>query len=154
MTEVPVWILVIAGLIILVLSAVATYYVLELRAARKRQAQQLAELEAAAEAQRERVNNSIQIIAKTLLEEGVGLTEASIRIRVLLDSLQVEASVKEEFVAFYQIADKTNHIPILAEWKKLPPKERFAFEKEMFKVEEEFGDFALDAAKRILGRRF
>ncbi|MBY6189454.1 DUF2489 domain-containing protein [Microbulbifer agarilyticus] len=154
MTEVPVWILVIAGLIILVLSAIATYYVLELRAARKRQAQQLAELEAAAEAQRERVNNSIQIIAKTLLEDGVGLTEASIRIRVLLDSLQVDGSVKEEFVAFYQISDKTNHIPILAEWKKLSPKERFAYEKEMFKVEQELGDFALDAAKRILGRNF
>ncbi|WP_231757462.1 DUF2489 domain-containing protein [Microbulbifer elongatus] len=154
MTEVPVWTLVVAGLIILVLSAIATYYCLELRTARKRQAQQLAELEAAADAQRERVNNSIQIIAKTLLEEGVGLTEASLRIRVLLDSLQVDPTVKEEFVAFYKVADKTSHIPILEDWKKLSRKEQFAFEKEMLRIEGEYRDFALDAAKRILGRSF
>ncbi|QKX18384.1 DUF2489 domain-containing protein [Microbulbifer sp. YPW1] len=154
MTEVPVWILVIAGLIIFVLSAVATYYCLELRKARKRQAEQLEELAVAAEEQRGRVNTSIQIIAKTLLDEGVGLTEASLRIRVLLDSLQVESSVKEEFVAFYQVADKTSHIPILEDWKKLSRKEKFAFEKEMARVESEYRDFALDAAKRILGRKF
>jgi len=154
MTEVPVWILVIAALIILVLSAVATYYCLELHRVRKRQARKLAELEEAAEAQRERVNNSIQIIAKTLLDEGVGLTEASLRIRVLLDSLQVTAAIKEEFVAFYQVAEKTSHIPILEDWKKLSRKEKFAFEKEMARVESEYRDFALDAAKRILGRSF
>lgn len=154
MTEVPVWILVIAALIIVALSAVATYYCLELRKARKRQKQQLAELAAAADEQRERVNTSIQIIAKTLLDEGVGLTEASLRIRVLLDSLQVESAVKEEFVAFYQVAEQTSHIPILEEWKKLSRKEKFAFEKEMARVESEYRDFALDAAKRILGRNF
>ncbi|QIL89102.1 DUF2489 domain-containing protein [Microbulbifer harenosus] len=154
MTEVPVWILVIAGLIIFTLSAIATYYCLELRKARKRQAQQLAELEAAADAQRDRVNTSIQIIAKTLLDEGVGLTEASLRIRVLLDSLQVDEPVKKEFVAFYKVADQTSHIPILQDWKKLSRKEQFAFEKEMARVEDEYRDFALDAAKRILGRKF
>ncbi|WP_295798271.1 DUF2489 domain-containing protein [uncultured Microbulbifer sp.] len=154
MTEVPVWILVIAALVIVVLSAIATYYVLELRKVRKVQAQKLAEIELAANEQRDRVNTSIQIIAKTLLDEGVGLTEASIRIRVLLDSLQVGASVKEEFVAFYTIADKTSHIPILEDWKQLTRKEKFAFEKEMARVEDEYRDFALDAAKRILGRNF
>ena len=154
MTEVPVWILVIAALVIVGLSAVATYYVLELRKVRKVQAQKLAEIETAANEQRDRVNTSIQIIAKTLLDEGVGLTEASIRIRVLLDSLQVTDTVREEFVAFYTIADKTSHIPILEDWKKLSRKEKFAFEKEMARVEAEYRDFALDAAKRILGRNF
>ncbi|WP_288129227.1 DUF2489 domain-containing protein [Microbulbifer sp.] len=154
MTEVPVWIVLIATLIIVALSAVATYYSLALHKAQKRQKRQLAELETAAEEQRERVNNSIQIIAKTLLDDGVGLTEASLRIRVLLDSLQVEPAVKEEFVAFYQIAEQTNHIPILGEWKKLSRKEQFAFEKDMARVESEYRDFALDAAKRILGRNF
>ena len=154
MTEVPVWILIIAAAIIIVLSAIATYYVLELRKVRRNQKQRLAELEAAAHAQRDRVNTSIQIIAKTLLDEGVGLTEASLRIRVLLDSLQVEDTVKNEFVAFYKVADQTSHIPILQDWKKLSRKEKFAFEKEMARVEDEYRDFALDAAKRILGRKF
>jgi len=154
MTVFPTWLLVVAALIIFALAVTAGYYLRQLHLAQKKQAQQLAELERAAADQRQRVNDSIQIIARTLLDDGVGLTEASIRIRVLLDALQVAQGVREEFVAFYTIADKTSHIPILREWKKLPRKKQFQFEVEMAKVEEEYRDFALDAAKRILGREF
>ncbi|USD23326.1 DUF2489 domain-containing protein [Microbulbifer variabilis] len=154
MTEFPIWLLVIAALIIFTLAVIAGYYLRKLSAAQKKQAEQLAELEQAAQEQRQRVNDSIQIIARSLLDDGVGLTEASIRIRVLLDALQVEDSVREEFVAFYTIAEKTSHIPILKEWKALPRKEQFQYELEMAQVEADYKDFALDAAKRILGRTF
>ncbi|QFT55133.1 DUF2489 domain-containing protein [Microbulbifer sp. THAF38] len=154
MTMFPTWLLVVAALIIFSLAIVAGYYLRKLSIAQKKQAEQLAELEQAAEDQRERVNDSIQIIARSLLDDGVGLTEASIRIRVLLDALQVGDSVREEFVAFYTIAEKTSHIPILKEWKALPRKEQFQYELEMAQVEADYKDFALDAAKRILGRTF
>lgn len=154
MTAFPAWLLVLAAVIIFVLAVVAGFYLRKLQLAQRVQAQQLAELEQSAADQRERVNNSIQIIARTLLDDGVGLTEASIRIRVLLDALQVEDNVREEFVAFYTIADKTSHIPILKDWKKLPRKQQFEFEKEMAALEAEYRDFALDAAQRILGRKF
>jgi len=154
MTVFPTWLLVIAALIIFVLAVIAGYYLRKLQLAQKRQAAQLAELEQSAQDQRQRVNDSIQIIARTLLDDGVGLTEAAIRIRVLLDSLQVDKSVRDEFVAFYTIADKTSHIPILQEWKKLPRKKQFQFEVEMAEIEVEYKDFALDAAKRIIGREF
>ncbi|WP_444890497.1 DUF2489 domain-containing protein [Microbulbifer sp. VAAC004] len=154
MTVFPVFVLVIAALIIFFLATLAGYYLRKLAVAQKKQAEQLAELEQAAQEQRQRVNDSIQIIARSLLDDGVGLTEASIRIRVLLDALQVEDSVREEFVAFYTIAEKTSHIPILKEWKALPRKEQFQYELEMAQVEADYKDFALDAAKRILGRTF
>lgn len=154
MTAFPTWLLVLAALIIFALAAVAGYYLRKLNLAQKKQASQLAELEQAAADQRQRVNDSIQIIARTLLDDGVGLTEASIRIRVLLDALQVEDAVKEEFVAFYTVADKTGHIPILQDWKKLPRKRQFQFEMEMAQIESEYKDFALDAAERIIGRAF
>ncbi|WP_444904581.1 DUF2489 domain-containing protein [Microbulbifer sp. CnH-101-E] len=154
MTVFPTWLLILAAVIIFALAIVAGYYLRKLSVAQKKQAEQLAELEQAAEDQRERVNDSIQIIARTLLDDGVGLTEASIRIRVLLDALQVEDSVREEFVAFYTIAEKTSHIPILKEWKALPRKEQFQYELEMAQVEADYKDFALDAAKRISGRTF
>ncbi|WP_226647713.1 DUF2489 domain-containing protein [Microbulbifer variabilis] len=154
MTEFPIWLLVIAALIVFTLAVIAGYYLRKLSAAQKKQAEQLAELEQAAQEQRQRVNDSIQIIARSLLDDGVGLTEASIRIRVLLDALQVEDTVREEFVAFYTIAEKTSHIPILKEWKALPRKEQFQYELEMAQVEADYKDFALDAAKRILGRTF
>ncbi|WP_308367202.1 MULTISPECIES: DUF2489 domain-containing protein [unclassified Microbulbifer] len=154
MSPFPTWLLVAAALIDFVLAVIAGYYLRKLHIAQKAQAQQLAELEQAAHDQRRRVNDSIQILARTLLDDGVGLTEASIRIRVLLDALQVEQSVRDEFVAFYTVADKTSHIPILQEWKKLPRKKQFQFEQEMAKLEVEYRDFALDAAQRILGRSF
>ncbi|MCX2795052.1 DUF2489 domain-containing protein [Microbulbifer thermotolerans] len=150
----PVWVLIVAALIVFALAVVAGYYLRKLHLAQKQQAQQLGELEQAAADQRQRVNDSIQIIARTLLDDGVGLTEASIRIRVLLDALQVEQGVREEFVVFYTVAEKTSHIPILKEWKKLPRKKQFQFEREMAKIEDEYRDFALDAARRILGRTF
>ncbi|WP_346836478.1 DUF2489 domain-containing protein [Microbulbifer sp. SAOS-129_SWC] len=154
MTAFPTWLLVVAALIIFTLAVIAGYYLRKLQLAQRRQAQQLAELEQSAQDQRQRVNDSIQIIARTLLDDGVGLTEASIRIRVLLDALHVDKSVRDEFVAFYTIADKTGHIPILKEWKKLPRKKQFEFEVEMAEIEVEYKDFALDAAKRIIGREF
>ncbi|WP_444901492.1 DUF2489 domain-containing protein [Microbulbifer sp. SSSA007] len=154
MTVFPIWLLILAAVIIFALAIVAGYYLRKLSVAQKKQAEQLAELEQAAEDQRERVNDSIQIIARTLLDDGVGLTEASIRIRVLLDALQVEDKVREEFVAFYTIAEKTSHIPILKDWKALPRKEQFQYELEMAQIEADYKDFAIDAAKRILGRTF
>jgi len=154
MTVFPTWLLIFAAVIIFVLAVAAGYYLRKLSVAQKKQAEQLAELEQAAEDQRQRVNDSIQIIARTLLDDGVGLTEASIRIRVLLDALQVEDRVREEFVAFYTIAEKTSHIPILKDWKALPRKEQFQFELEMAQIEADYKDFAIDAAKRILGRSF
>ncbi|GAA5444695.1 hypothetical protein Misp06_02885 [Microbulbifer sp. NBRC 101763] len=154
MTVFPTWLLILAAVIIFALAIVAGYYLRKLSVAQKKQAEQLAELEQAAEDQRQRVNDSIQIIARTLLDDGVGLTEASIRIRVLLDALQVEDKVREEFVAFYTIAEKTSHIPILKDWKALPRKEQFQYELEMAQIEADYKDFAIDAAKRILGRTF
>ncbi|WP_444933056.1 DUF2489 domain-containing protein [Microbulbifer sp. JTAC008] len=154
MTVFSTWLLIVAALVIFSLAIVAGYYLRKLSIAQKKQAAQLAELEQAAEDQRQRVNDSIQIIARTLLDDGVGLTEASIRIRVLLDALQVEDKVREEFVAFYTIAEKTSHIPILKDWKELPRKEQFKYELEMAQVEADYKDFAMDAAKRILGRSF
>lgn len=154
MTKFPILVLVLAAVIIFALAAIAGYYLRKLLVAQKNQAKQLEELEQAAQDQRQRVNDSIQIIARTLLDDGVGLTEASIRIRVLLDALQVEEKVREEFVAFYTIAEKTSHIPILKDWKALPRKEQFQFELEMAQIEADYKDFAIDAAKRILGRSF
>lgn len=150
----PTWLLIVAATIIVILALVAGYFLHKLSVAQKKQAKQLAELAQAAADQRRRVNDSIQIIARALLDEGIGLTEASIRIRVLLDALQVDQAVQDEFVAFYTLAEKTAHIPILQDWKQLSRKKQFQFELEMAKLETEYRDFALDAAKRMIGRSF
>lgn len=146
--------LAIAVVIITVLAVIAArlqYRVYKLKRDQKeRQAIQTRD----ASAQRERVNRSIQIIAKAVGRDDITLTEASIRISVLLDSLGVEEPVREEFSAFYQLAEANSHIPILEEWRKLTPKQQFALDQQRLREEAHYQEFILDAAQRILGRAF
>lgn len=105
-------------------------------------------------AQRERVNRSIQIIAQSIGNDDITLTEASIRISVLLDSLGVEDQVREEFSAFYQLAEANSNIPILDAWKELGKKAQLEFDQQRIAREEQFQEFVQDAAQRIRGREF
>jgi hypothetical protein len=120
---------------------------------KRRQAESLLQAEAGQQ-QRERVNKSIQILAHAVQGEELTLTEASIRISVLLDSLEVDSNVREEFSAFYQLRDLTAHIPILDGWKKLDRKEQVRFDLERLQHEDTYRDFVLSAAKRIKARQF
>ncbi|MFT5118649.1 MAG: hypothetical protein ACI9NY_002191, partial [Kiritimatiellia bacterium] len=70
--------------------------------------------------QRESMNKSIQILAKSLASDQLSKTEAAIRIGALLEFLGADDSVKEEYSAFFQLAEASAHIPILEKWKALP----------------------------------
>ncbi|WP_020209541.1 DUF2489 domain-containing protein [Gilvimarinus chinensis] len=143
-----------ATLVILILCGVAVYYLLQLRQLRRRQKKQIELLEQQGLEQRSRINNSIQVIAAAAEKDELTLTEASIRLSVLLDSLGVSDSVREEFSAFYQLREATAHIPILEAWKQLPAKQKKAFDKERMQHEKTYREFVLDAAQRIKQRNF
>lgn len=149
---------ILAVVIVLVLSVIAARLVYKVYQLNQLRSRQLAELQAAeikaANEQSGRINKSIQILAQALSQDELTLTEASIRISHLLDQLNVEEAVKTEFSAFYQLRQRTEHIPILAEWKKLSAKEQRVFDKERLQQEAAYYDFVMDAAKRILGRQF
>lgn len=98
--------------------------------------------------------NSIRILSQGILDKQVTMTEGAIRISVLMDNLDVNEAVRQEYNVFYQLVDATAHIPILDAWKNLTAKERFAFDKERLAAEEKFGDFILDAAKRLKSHPF
>ncbi len=115
---------------------------------------QEAALEEEGKAQRLRINRSIQIIAKGALEDQLSLTETSIRIKVLLDSLGLELSVTQEYKAFYDLALACDHIPILEQWKALSDKDQRKLEKERIRHEQSHGEAVLEAAKRIQGETF
>ncbi len=146
--------LVLGGLIIAVLAGVAIYLHWKLHQLNKKQAELKAAQDAKAKEKLDYINNSIQILAKGMIDDQLTLTEGSIRISMLLSYLSEAEAHKKEFIAFYQVADKTAHIPILEEWKKLPAKQRLQFDKERQVVEAEYEDFVVDAAKRIIGRQF
>ncbi|HTF95028.1 MAG TPA: DUF2489 domain-containing protein [Cellvibrio sp.] len=155
------WLLFLAALgisIIVVLSIIAARLVYKVRCQTKEREQKLKALEEAnlkaQTDQREWLNKSIQILAQALHNDELTLTEASIRIAGLLDLLDVHALVKEEFSAFYQLREKTSHIPYLEKWQELSRAEQNKFDIERLNHETTFNDFVIDAAKRIKGRVF
>lgn len=151
-------VIVLGVLIILVLAAIAGRLVFKVyrqqqERERKLKAQELANQQAQRE-QREWINKSIQILAHALHSDELTLTEASIRISGLLDTLDVSGDVKTEFSAFYQLREKTSHIPYLEAWQSLSNAEQRKFDLERLQHEATFNDFVMDAAKRIKGRDF
>ena len=148
-----VWLLA-GGIIIAALTAVAGFYLIKLQRLKKAQALRLEQLTEEGERQRERVNTSIQILAGAVGSDELTLTEASIRICGLLDSLQASDEVREQYGAFYQLREATSHIPILDKWQALSRKEQFKLDKERQRLEQDHREFIVDAAQRIKGQRF
>jgi type II secretory pathway pseudopilin PulG len=146
--------LVVALIIVAVLATIAGVLLYKVHQKNKAQQVLLEEKEAEIQAQRQRINRSIQILAQASQSDELTLTEASIRISFLLDSLGVGDEVREEFSAFYQLRRLTAHIPILEEWKKLSRQEQNDFDIQRSKHEASYRDFVLDAAVRIKGREF
>jgi Protein of unknown function (DUF2489) len=150
--------LIVGGIIIVVLSCIAIYLVAKVYRLNKQQQVKLKALDdanlQARKNQGEWLNKSIQILAQGLEENEMSLTEASIRISGLLDALGVTEEVKQEFSAFYQLREKTLHIPYLEAWQNLSAAEQNKFDLERIQQEAAYQDFVLDAAKRIIGRNF
>lgn len=145
---------VLAVLIVLALAVYAGYLLLQVKKLRHKQQLAQEELDKQIDQKRQEDNSSIQILAEGLKQDQLSLTEASIRIRGLLEILAVDDSIRQEFSAFYQLADATAHIPILAEWKKLSRKQQVAFDLERDRAEQQQKEFVLSAANRIIGRSF
>ena len=148
----------IGSVIIVVLTVIAARLLLKLRAQTKKRTAALAAIEEANQKaqieQRVWMNKSIQILAQAVGKEDLSLTEASIRICGLLDALNVGDEIKTEFSAFYQLREKTQHIPYLEAWKALSDAEQRKFDLERLQHEATYQDFIMDAAKRIADRHF
>jgi len=149
------WLSIAGGLIILALSVIALVMQHKVRQLNRRREAFEQEQQAEAAEKRRQINQSIQIIAKAVeSDERLTLTEASIRISGLLDSLGVSETVQEEFSAFYQLTRATAHIPYLTEWKELDKKRQRELERERFQQEHIYKEFVESAARRIIGREF
>lgn len=150
--------MIVGAVIIVILASIAGHLVYKVHAQKKAQAAKLQEQEQSNEKaqreQREWINKSIQILAQAVHKDELTLTEASIRIAGLLDSLDVHADIKAEFSAFYQLREKTSHIPYLEAWQQLSSAEQNKFDIDRLRHEATFNDFVMDAAKRIQGRDF
>lgn len=139
-----------AGLIIvLLLAAVAGFLHWQLHLRKQRDAKIFAEQQVVIAKKQEEALKSLQIIAKSYMSEQVELGEAGIRISRLMDVLALTEAQRAPFKVFDQIHERLSHIPILQEWKALTKKEKFKHLKTIASVEQDFKDFAKDAAKQL-----
>lgn len=146
--------LILGLLVIGALSAVALYYVLQLRRLRvKREAQANAYALAENES-RTGIKKSIKIIARAFMAGQVEAAEACVRLTHLLDLLSVSGTEREPFVAIDKMAAAIAHIPIKEQWTRLPKAERRRFEGQIAKHEQELKEFIDVAMADIANAEF
>lgn len=140
------------SLIVLVLLAVAIYLHWRLHQISKQTKRRKAEVEHQYQLARQKLNQSIQIICRALIDGQVDCAEASVRISALMDQLSVQSPVRDDFVAFDKFAQAIAHIPILDAWQQLPKQQKRDYERQIQQHEEHLGDFIRDAAQRLIGK--
>lgn len=79
---------------------------------------------------------SVQVIARAVgHDEKLTLTEASIRLSTLLESLSPELVKKPEVSVLREMHNLTQHIPIKDKWQQLSKQERWRYKLEMAELE-------------------
>lgn len=103
-------------------------------------------------ARNERLAGDIQLLAQSLLNAQVPVTEAAIRIKVLLDNYSGPRPAGLDVQVFEQIYEATAHIPTHQAWKDLPEAEQDSHREQMEILEEEHRA-EVDRAARQLSTR-
>ncbi|MFL0802383.1 MAG: DUF2489 domain-containing protein [Agarilytica sp.] len=135
--------------VIAILVAMAAYYHVRLYNKNVKLSENEAELRKTLADNRQKNINSVEIIARAVLDDQVTLTEASIRINALIQAIRLEEDKAKELSVFRQLAEATAHIPILEKWKALSRKEKRDYEKERESIEDNFRDFVVVASEKI-----
>lgn len=145
------WLALAAAAVILPMAVYAL--VLALRLHRQGRARHAAE-EARARARRQRdaqARLGIRLLAAAMLEQQVTLTESYQRISYLLGQLETRDDFPEaEVRVFFQVAKATAQLPILDAWQALDRGRKRACTLERRRIEADFRDFVMVAARRIL----
>tara|TARA_B110000503_G_scaffold140080_1_gene230042 strand:- start:4118 stop:4630 length:513 start_codon:yes stop_codon:yes gene_type:complete len=138
-----------AALILLFLSGYAFFLYLEVRKKKFQQKKSAIVLSEELVKRQIGYRNGIRVIASALIQGQVGLTEAAIRISKL-SSLLHPLDNSDSYQVFNQLAQATSHIPILENWRQLSRQEQINFDKQRAPIEDNFRDFILSSAQKIL----
>lgn len=130
--------------------AVYIVYLLRQNKQRKQEHSDVSEAYAAsALKQRTYLIDSIRIISRGILEDQCPLAEGCIRIKVLLDNLSPQLHQQDTLAVIELVYGKTEHIPMLDEWKKLSSEDKRKYQQELESVERQHAE-AIRAAAKLL----
>ena len=142
-----------AGLVVLALSIYAIYLAVQLR---RQQLQQATVVETLNRERIERdqdARQSIQIIARALVQKDLTATEAAMRIGFLSQKVIANTEEAELFSVFLQLAAATSHIPILDDWATLERSEKRRLNIERESIEKNYAEFIQSSAKKLIDIR-
>lgn len=83
------------------------------------------------------IHESLNVIARSMLDGQCPITEGCIRMAVLLDNIALDCDSKHRFSVVFEIYNATRHIPTHSSWKALSRKEQRRFEQEMMALEKQ-----------------
>ena len=150
MSETVVYGLIVLGLVV---SAGSLWFILRMLGQQKTQRDEnqrrLEAVAAKAQEHRAYLVESLQVIAQTLMNEEMSVVEGSIRCRMLLDNLDPQLCLHEDFSVFSEVYEKTRHIPRLKEWQALKTKQKLPHMQLMDDVESTHKEAILMAAGKL-----
>jgi hypothetical protein len=140
----------IATTIVIGLAAYAGWLLVQLRNQSNRAKQAQIELQAELEEKNLKARQSIQIIARALLQKDLSDTEAAMRIAYLSQQVKATELETEQFSVFVQLAEAAAHIPILDDWQLLEKSEKRRLNKERAEIELVYGEFIQAGAQQLV----
>ena len=141
--------LVIGCLLVVVLAGYAVFLGVQLRRQNHRQHdldRQTNEQRATSDSE---ARQSVQIIARALLQKDLSDTEAAMRIAFLSQKIIATQDELDAFKVFQQLAEATAHIPILEDWALLERSEQRRLTAEREKIETDYREFIAAGAKSL-----
>ena len=141
--------LVIGCLLVIVLAGYAVFLGTQLRRQNHRQRdldRQTNEQRATSDSE---ARQSVQIIARALLQKDLSDTEAAMRIAFLSQKIIATQDELDAFKVFQQLAEATAHIPILEDWALLERSEQRRLTAEREKIETDYREFIAAGAKSL-----
>lgn len=142
-----------AILIVLALSTYAIYLAVQLRRQKQQQATVVETLNRERMERDQDARQSIQIIARALVQKDLTETEAAMRIGFLSQKVIATDEETALFSVFVQLAEATSHIPILDDWAMLERSEKRRLTIERESIEKNYAEFMQSSAKKLVDIR-
>jgi hypothetical protein len=139
-----------ALLLVSALAGYAAYLWQKLRVQQTQLKAQTEQLQADLQSKNLVARQSIQIIARALLQKDLSDTEAAMRIGFLSQQVIATEAEEQQFEVFRQLAEATAYIPILDDWAMLEKSEKRRLNAERKSIEAKYADFIQAGAQQLV----
>ena len=142
-----------AAVVLVSLGGYAGYLALQLYRRRQRLEKGKQELENQLKVKEAEARQSVQIIARALVQKDLSETEAAMRISWLSQQIILSADEAQHFSVFQQLSVATAHIPILDDWAALGKAEKRRLTAEREGIEVSYREFIQASAAELVSIR-